>query len=438
MKQMSVMRAEKDCYLLKRWTKETFTSVPLLWLDSDTQQSYNHALFISVQIALSLSAAAVASAFASPFSGDPIIFYLTRLCALMIKAGYSIPTASLYARIPQIDNYLSSVVASGGGLRGLHKSPAILIGPASWPAISLITSYDPQEHKVTYAAMYTHDESMYQKWLASLYAQTMLPEDDWAFGDELKVDCEDFFLSHTCSVIVRAPCSGRASQMPTIRMTWADIPDNVEKPSRHLMATRPLGRVEVDSMDTPPGTPPKAARSFLDDSWDEVDESQGPPPWNPQSDTGLDAQVTDDESQVQLQQQEPTATVQPPEKVQRQFLDDDFVDIIPDGETNEAVDEQPVEAEIKDEHDELKEGEQLIDAGESIPVVHKGGFLSDSDGEMYDEAIPIPEGYQMVTTIIWERLLSDDMTGLYQDIADAYAKDGDEAAFVNVIRDLLK
>jgi hypothetical protein len=191
MKQLSAIRAEKDCYLLKNWTKETFQSVPLLWLETDTQQSYNHALFISVQMALSLSSAAVASAFASPYSGDPIEFYLLRLCAVMISAGYSIPTASLYARIPQIDSYLSSVVECGGGLCGLHKSPAILKGSKQWLTISLITSYDSDQHGVKYAAMCTRDELMYKRWLKSLYIQVVYEGKHSKYDDLEEVDCEE-------------------------------------------------------------------------------------------------------------------------------------------------------------------------------------------------------------------------------------------------------
>jgi hypothetical protein len=44
----------------------------------------------------------------------------------------------------------------------------------------------------------------------------------------------------------------------------------------------------------------------------------------------------------------------------------------------------------------------------------------------------------MVSTIIGDKLLTDDKAGLYQDIITHYSNDGDESALVNVVRDLLK
>jgi hypothetical protein len=137
------IRAEKKCYKRKKWVKESFPSVPLLWLITDIQQLYNHALLVCVQIALTLSKGAVASAFASRLSDGPIQAYLMEVCTVLIGAGYSIPTMSLYARIPQLDSYLSSVVARGGGLGGIRRTAAVLFGSPEWPALSVANFYDP-------------------------------------------------------------------------------------------------------------------------------------------------------------------------------------------------------------------------------------------------------------------------------------------------------
>jgi hypothetical protein len=194
----------------------------------------------------------------------------------------------------------------------------------------------------------------------------------YVFGGSQEVDYEDFLLLHTCSMIMRAPCRGRASRMLGIPLTWVDIPDNVQKPSLQLIASRPFDQVQVQPITIPPVVSPTINPSFLTDSTDVEDESQGPPLWNPQSDIGPDAQVTDDESQVQHEQQEPTETVDLPERDQRQFLDDDFVDFNPEGESTGAGDEQ--------------------EEDESVPVVpqedpHIGGFLSDSNEKLYDGLI---------------------------------------------------
>jgi hypothetical protein len=50
-------------------------------------------------MALFLSTGAVASAFASHLGDEAIRAYLSEVCAVLIRAGYSIPTMSLYARI---------------------------------------------------------------------------------------------------------------------------------------------------------------------------------------------------------------------------------------------------------------------------------------------------------------------------------------------------
>jgi hypothetical protein len=143
-----------------------------------------------------------------------------------------------------------------------------------------------------------------------LYIQT---GSEFVFGYERieEINKEDFLLYHTCSVLVRSPCLGRASRMPPLDLTWVALPDNVRKSSLRLTVSRPFDQgqqrgnlpqvpmqpvldAQAEEPDAPPGEP-RTWDDFLDEDFPDLDDLDAPVITTPVQNTTFFTQLDDDQ-----------------------------------------------------------------------------------------------------------------------------------------------
>jgi hypothetical protein len=258
--EMNNLRLELMAYRVKRWPKETFAAVPLLWDMADVQKANSHAVLICVQTALALCAHQVTGAFGSSVTPSDADAYLRALCLRMITAGYSIPTDKLHERIKGLDKYLKSVLKGGGRLSEGKRTICVGKRRVSWPALCVAHIYDPLSQQIGYTALCATRPEEFDEWVDAIYTQSALQPVD-TVHEEI-----DGLLNNTCSVIVRiGGPSGRTGGMLPIPLTWMITPVNLALPSVGLVQSRSF------KQRTPPGQPVQAQHpgSFLNSSDDE-------------------------------------------------------------------------------------------------------------------------------------------------------------------------